>query len=242
MPALWLAAMLATLLVLVLVSPGSAAPARLTSETLVAIARDWLAERLGPDAERAQIELTGMPRDLVLPAGDPTIQVRLQAGALSGGPVTLVVEATVAEPGGPRTSRSTSVGFRVNGERQVVVAVRELTRRMVVAPTDVRVERRPVERIPPGAAGDVREVVGKEVARPIAPGEIVPASAITPVIAVRRGSAVMLLLDGPGFRIVARGIASEDGAPGQAIRVVNQSSRREMVGKVENERTIRIGY
>jgi flagella basal body P-ring formation protein FlgA len=104
------------------------------------------------------------------------------------------------------------------------------------------VERRPIERVPSAALGTPVEAIGKEVARPIAPGEVMTASTVTPVIAIRRGSAVTLLLEGPGFRIVARGIASEDGAPGQAIRVVNQSSRRELIGKVENERTVRIPF
>ena len=219
-----------------------AAPARVTADTLVAVARDWLADRLGPDAEHARIELTSTPRDLLLPAGDPALQVRLQAGALTGGPVTLLVEAIVTEPSGARTSRSTTVSFRVNGEKPVVVAVRELARRSIVNRDDVRIERRPVERIPAGAIGDLREVVGKEIARAVAPGEALAAAVLTPVIAIRRGSVVTLLLDGPGFRIAARGIASEDGARGQTIRVVNQSSRREMVGRVEDERTIRIPF
>jgi flagella basal body P-ring formation protein FlgA len=223
-------------------APAAAAPARVASETLVGVARDWLVDRLGPEGEQARIELTAPPRDLLLPPGERSLRVRLQAGALTGGPVTLLVEALVTEPNGARTARSTTVGFRVNGEKPVVVAVRELTRRTIVAAADVRVERRPVERIPPGAVGDPREVIGKEVARPIAPGEAVAAAAITPVIAVRRGTAVTVLLDGPGFRIAARGIASEDGARGQAIRVINPSSRREMVGLVEDERTIRVPF
>jgi flagella basal body P-ring formation protein FlgA len=206
------------------------------------IARTWLAERLGPVAERSTIESTGTPRDLVLPSGDIATSVRLQAGSLSGGPVTLLVEAVVTEPSGARTARSTTVGFRINGEQNVVVAVRELRRRSIVVAGDVRVERRPIERVPSAALGTPVEAIGKEVARPIAPGEVMTASAVTPVIAIRRGSAVTLLLEGPGFRIVARGIASEDGAPGQAIRVVNQSSRRELIGKVENERTVRIPF
>jgi flagella basal body P-ring formation protein FlgA len=37
-------------------------------------------------------------------------------------------------------------------------------------------------------------------------------------------------------------VASEDGAIGQSIRVVNQTSRRELVGRVEDERTVRIPF
>ena len=53
---------------------------------------------------------------------------------------------------------------------------------------------------------------------------------------------VSLILEGPGFRIMARGVAAEDGAVGQTIRVTNQASRRELAGKVEDERTVRVAF
>jgi flagella basal body P-ring formation protein FlgA len=37
-------------------------------------------------------------------------------------------------------------------------------------------------------------------------------------------------------------VAAEDGAVGQVIRVVNQTSRRELAGRVEDERTVRVGF
>jgi flagella basal body P-ring formation protein FlgA len=83
--------------------------------------------------------------------------------------------------------------------------------------------------------------VGKEVVRAVAPGEVVIAAAVAPPRTIRRGSVVSLILEGQGFRIVARGIASEDGAVGQTIKVVNQSSRRELAGRIEDERTVRVG-
>jgi flagella basal body P-ring formation protein FlgA len=214
---------------------------RVSPETLAEIARAWVAERL-PAAEQSSIVLVGTPRELVLPAGEVTTTVRLQAGTLAGGAVTVLIEALVTEVGGTRTARSTTVNLQVGGERDVIVAVRELPRRTIVARSDVHVERRPLGRIPPGALGALAEVVAKEVARPVAPGEIITTSAVTPAVAIRRGSAVTVRLDGPGFRIVTRGIASEDGAPGQTIRVVNQTSRREMLGTVEDARTVRIPF
>jgi flagella basal body P-ring formation protein FlgA len=37
-------------------------------------------------------------------------------------------------------------------------------------------------------------------------------------------------------------VAAEDGAVGETIRVVNQISRRELSGTVEDERTVRVAW
>jgi len=217
-------------------------PARLSSEAVAAIARDWITTHAGTNLERNAVELAAPPRELVLPAGDISTTVTLQTGSLSGGPVTVLVEVTSQDRLGARTTRSTTVNFRIGAHQDVVVAVRELPIRTALTSGDVRTERRPYDRVPPGALHETREVVGKEVTRSLAPGEVLTASSVATPRAVRRGAVVTLLVEGRGFRIVARGVASEDGAVGDTIKVVNQSSRREMAGKVEDDRTVRIPF
>jgi hypothetical protein len=71
---------------------GPAEPARLSPEAVAAIARNWLAERVGPGIEHGTIELVAPPRELALPAGEvpPPSPCRPMC---SGGPVTVLVEA-----------------------------------------------------------------------------------------------------------------------------------------------------
>jgi flagella basal body P-ring formation protein FlgA len=239
-----LARALSILLVASLALPAAAAPlTRLSAEVIAEFARTWLTERLGPDGDGLRIELVAQPRDLVLPGdGHVTTAASVQAGSLAGGPVTVLVEATLTDPSGTRTSRSTTVALRLNVDQDVVVALRELPRRAIVAARDLRVERRPADRVPRGAVADLRDAIGREITRPVGPGEVLTASALTTAVVMRRGAVITLRLDGPGFRINARGVASEDGAIGQSIRVVNQTSRRELVGRVEDERTVRIPF
>lgn len=239
-----LAAVLIALATLVSVSVAAPlAPGTwLASETLTRIAREWLVERLAGEVDPAAIEVTGTPRELALPPGDVTVNVTLQSGSVASGALTVLVEAAVAEDQGRRTLRSATVGFRVNAVQDVIVAVRELPRRAVITAGDVRVERRAASRTAPGAVHDARDAVGKEVTRSIAPGEPVTSGSLTAPVMIRRGSVISLVLEGPTFRILARGVASEDGVLGQPIRVVNQASRKEVVGRVENERAVRIAY
>jgi flagella basal body P-ring formation protein FlgA len=206
------------------------------------LARAFVLERFGADLAGATIEPVGTPRDLVLPAGEISTTVSLQAGSPGGGHLIVLVEAAVALPRGLRVERSATVTFRVSAPRPVVVAVRELARGAVIQPRDLRVEQRPAERTPRGALAEMDLAAGKEVVRALAPGEVVTSSAVAAVRAVRREAVVARVIQGPGFRIVARGVAAEDGAVGETIRVVNQSSRREVSGRIDDDRTVRVSF
>lgn len=238
-------AFLVTVALLVLLGVLSASLAaegtRLDAETLAARARDWVVEQLGTD--RASLELAGAPRDLALPAGTVTTTFSVQSSSAAAGQITVFIEAVAVDAAGHRTPRSTTAAFRVNAPQDVVVATRELARRMVVSAADVRVERRTADRVPAGPVfRDLGEVVGKEIVRPVAPGEVVTLQAVVAPRVIRRGAIVTLLLEGQGFRLMAKGIAQEDGAVGENIRVVNQSSRKELMGRVEDDRTVRIPF
>jgi flagella basal body P-ring formation protein FlgA len=211
-------------------------------DTVTRIAREWLLERLGPGLDPSAVEIAGVPRELLLPAGDVAFATTLQSGSVAAGFITVLVEAAVTDARGSRTTRSATVNFRVNPLQDVVIAVRELGRRAVITAGDVRVERRLQSRLPANAVRDVQEVLGREVTRPLAPGEIVTAPAVTAPMIIRRGSVVSVVVEGANFKIVARGVAAEDGAQGAPIRVVNAASRREVVGRVEDERTVRIPF
>lgn len=233
------------ILLVLLPATVSAAPAASTTvdgASVGRMARDWLVERFAGEVEPAGIELSATPRDLALPAGEAAFQLSMQSGSIGAGAVTVLVEAVVNDPRGTRTTRSTTAHFRINAAADVLVAVRDLPRRAVIAAGDVRVERRPATRLPQNAVRDLADAVGKETTRPVAPGEVLSASALSAPLVVRRGAVVSLVLEGPNFKIVARGVAAEDGAVGAPIRVINQSSRREITGRVEDERTVRVSF
>ena len=225
-------------------APASAAPervSRLSSEMVGELARRFVLERFAAPLQGATLEMLAPPREIVLPGGPVETALSLQAGSPAAGHLIVLVEASVTDATGGRAERSATVAFRVNASQDAVIAVRELVRGSVVRPEDVRAERRPNDRLPRVPLASLGETVGKEVVRAVAPGEVVIAAAVAPPRTIRRGSVVSLILEGQGFRIVARGIASEDGAVGQTIKVVNQSSRRELAGRIEDERTVRVG-
>lgn len=237
-------AILLTVVAALLAETGLAAsgPTTLGSDALTTVARDWLVKQLAPDVESSSIEPLGAPRELILPSGEVAINVTQQSGSAAVGIVTVLVEAVVTDPRGGRTTRSATVTFKINALQDVVVAVRDLPRKTVISAADVRRERRPLSRVPAAALRDVHDAVGKETTRPVAPGEALTAPSVAAPLVIRRGAIVALLLEGPNFKIVARGIAAEDAVAGAPIRVINQTSRREVVGRVQDDRTVRVAY
>lgn len=240
-------AILITLLVAILLlaplgSRATPAETWLGSEAVTRIAREWLLERLAGQVDPAAVEPHGIPRDLVLPSGDVALNVTLQSGSVESGTMTVLVEAVVTDARGARATRSATATFRIHALQDVVVAVRELPRRTLIRAADVRLERRASSRLPAGAARELAQVVGKEAARGFAPGEVVTTQGLSAPLVIRRGDIVSLILEGPNFRIQARGIAREDGTLGEPIRVMNQASRREVMGRVEDARTVRIPF
>ncbi|MBI4611240.1 MAG: flagellar basal body P-ring formation protein FlgA [Candidatus Rokubacteria bacterium] len=205
-------------------------------------AHRWLLERLHADPAQTIATPLSVPRGVVLPRGNPTLRVHHHGGPIHDGFVTLVVEASLTDASGQRTVRYSQVSFQIERLRRVVVAVRPLLQKRLIAESDVRIEARSGFQIPPAALTELSDVVGKEVARETGAGEVLTTHMVRLPIAVRRGTPIMLLLDGPGFRITARGVALEEGGVGQMIRVMNQTSRKEVHGRVEDDGSVRIPF
>jgi flagellar basal body P-ring formation protein FlgA len=88
------------------------------------------------------------------------------------------------------------------------------------------------ERIPPTALTEPDQLIGAEARRHLAPGRIVHARDLAPARLVRRGRPVQLVYSRPGLHLSIQGLAQEDGAAGEVVRVLNPASGREVQGLV----------
>lgn len=211
-------------------------------DTLVDVAQRWLRERIQADPAQTLLTPVAAPRGLVLPRGHLTLRVHHPGGPVQDGSVALVVEGAVIDSAGQRTVRYAQVSFQLERLRRVVVAARALLQKRLIGESDVRMETRSGTQIPPGALTELPDAVGREIIRETAAGEVLTTQMVRLPIAVRRGTPVLVLLDGPGFRITARGMALEEGSVGQMIRVMNQASRKELHGRIEDDGSVRIPF
>jgi flagella basal body P-ring formation protein FlgA len=208
---------------------------------LVEAVREQARPRLDALAARGEpMALTpiSMPADLKVPIGDLGLDVGLHESA-PGAP-TLAATVTVRVAG--RAHRQVPLTFQLRRLVRVAVVARPLEPRRGLVPDDVRLEQRPVTEVPPDALTEVGEVAELEVLRALQPGEVLTPRAVRPRLAVKRGELVTLVLETAGFRITTQAQASEDGRRGDSVRVVNLSSKREVMGRVEGGGVVRVPY
>jgi flagella basal body P-ring formation protein FlgA len=178
----------------------------------------------------------GRPPDLRLATGTVDLRARVQEPA----PPYQFVVAHVAVRVDGRDAQAVPVSYRVARLVQVVVAAQQLEPRATLTLADFRLEARPSTEVPSGALEAIADPADLEPVRSIRAGEIVTARHFRPRMLVKRGETVTLVFEGRGFRITTVGQAVEDARRGDVVRVVNSTSRREVVGRVESSGRVRV--
>ena len=149
-------------------------------------------------------------------------------------------EVTVKVDG--RSYRTMLLSFRIGRLRPVLVAARALDSKAALGPGDWRVDRRSSTEIPATALSAIADGGDLEAAQPIREGEILTHGLVRRRLAVKRGDIVTLVVEGPGFRITTQGLAMTDARRGDSLRVMNPTSKREALGKVEASGIVRVPF
>jgi flagella basal body P-ring formation protein FlgA len=124
----------------------------------------------------------------------------------------------------------------IAGRAQVVLRVPALRR--AVAPDEligeadlIWVEVAPAS-LPPASITEEAQIVGSQARRRLGTGRVLTERDLGPPYLVRRGHPVELIYAGRGLYVTALGVAQEDGALGDPVRVTNAASRRQLQGVV----------
>lgn len=137
------------------------------------------------------------------------------------------LSATIAvgiSPGDRRAS------LRVTGTAvdlvEVAVVSRPLERGATVKASDITLERRPRDVVPVDAALDGAPLPGRVARRALGSGTMVRTGDLARPELVGRGDLVTVVYDAPGMSLSMRAKASEAGALGDVIPVVNPGSKK----------------
>ena len=195
-------------------------------------------ESLEPRGGPYALTASARPGDLRVPTGKIEVLVRVGDQAPAQG---FLGAAVVIRVDG-RDHQTVPMTVRVGRHVPVVVANHVLEPKTVLGPGDFRIETRVSTEIPAGALAAMSDPAGMEVLRSVRVGEIVTEGMVRAKILVRRGELVTVLLDGRGFKITTQGQAGEDARRGDLVRVINTTSRREVLGRVEGAGVVRVPY
>ena len=181
---------------------------------------------------RAELRQLGLPADseLELPGFVPPL---VPVAAL----LNLGLEGLVYDPAQGRFGATLLVlaegqpaqRLRLAGRAVATVPVLLATRRLamgeVLRAADLRPARLRAERVRPGTAEALDQVVGQQLRRPLAEGLPVQTSDLGPPAVVARNALVVMTLDAPGLALTVQGRALADAPQGGLVQVMNLESR-----------------
>ncbi len=209
---------------------GPGHPARWESaETLRATAESFVRAHLPAGAARAGVRLHAG----LLPARFPRCAAgHLQAHAFGNpspyGPQTVQVACDAPQ------AWSVYLPVSVDWPEQVVVASHALAPGHALSPSDLQLVQRDRASLPPGALQSEAQAEGRVLRLGVAAGQSITDSMLAGPRLIHYGQAVSLIAEGDGVRLVALGIALQDGSEGQTVLVRNAQSGKVVSGVVDS--------
>lgn len=191
--------------------------------------------RLGMDAE-AEVEIPGFTPPLVPIQALP--QVVIEAPHFD--PLTQRFSATLAVMAEGIASQRLRLAGRAVATVPVVVATRRLAVGDIVLPADARLIRLRAERVRPGAADRLEQVVGQQLRRPVATELPFYATDLAAPQLVARNGLVTMVLEAPGIALTAQGRALEAASRGAMVPVMNLASRAVVEAEVIGPGRVRV--
>jgi len=150
------------------------------------------------------------------------------------------VDVTVTQEG--REVASVSARVKIATVGPVVVTRQAVARGAVLRAGDLRIEERRLDELPASVLGSLEDAIGKETRVALPAGRPVTLQALASTPLVSRGDPVRVVIDAGGMRLSSSGEALDTGAAGERVRVLNGSSRREVVGQVVAHGTVLVAY
>lgn len=179
--------------------------------------------------------VTKVSSPLASPAGDGKVALRV---SLDDAPPPGHVKLRVSAVSGRSELASRELLFKLTYPHRQAVTKTPVPagRKITTANTTIRTVRRDS---PPKA--DWTAPFGTVATRNLKAGAVLAATSVRAPrapIAVRRNRPVIMVVRGFGFIVTAKGLALQDGRPGQFIRVRNVDSQRIVVAMVRHDGTV----
>lgn len=115
---------------------------------------------------------------------------------------------------------------------EVAVLNRPVNRGEIVQASDLTLDRKVRDTLPPDVQGDASSLAGRVARRALAPGAIIRQGDLAKPEVVARGDVVTIVYEIPGLVLTLRGRANEAGAQGDMIAVSNPQSKKILQAQV----------
>ncbi|MDX2030110.1 MAG: flagellar basal body P-ring formation chaperone FlgA [Blastocatellia bacterium] len=167
-------------------------------------------------------------------------EVRASAGGVRDLFAPFIVSVEIWQEG--RVTRRLGVTAQVEAFAPVVVAARDLPARVPVRREDAALEVRRLTRSAALYLGDPARLRGASLNRPVERGEPITADLLTAEIVVKPGDAVRIVGESNRLQVMAAGEALTAGRIGDRIQVKNNQSKLTLQAIVVDEGLVRVRF
>ncbi|MGQ9846231.1 MAG: flagellar basal body P-ring formation chaperone FlgA [Bacteroidales bacterium] len=169
----------------------------------------------------------------------PTIyEVSLSSNSNRGGNVSATIFFYLT----PDEVKRVRVTAKVELNMEVLIASRYLAKNQIIGEEDVKFVYKKLSQFPSDILLEKDEVIGKMTTIAINQGEILRKGMLKSPPLIRKGDQVTILIENSKLRITAIGEAKEEGGMGDKIRLVNLTSKKEVFGKILDQKTVKIDF
>lgn len=195
-----------------------------------------LGDRLAPGDRVDEIDVQ---RPVRIPLGTYEVEVDPPSSQATGGGFRRT-EVRILQDG--VVTANVAVRVKIATFGNVVVARQPIARGTILSEADLRVEERRLDELPTTVLTDPAEAVGHQARVALAAGKPLTVQGLANAVLVKRGDQVRVLVEKGGMRLSIAGEAMDTGGAGERVRVVNASSKRELVGRVVDHGTVSVVY
>ena len=197
------------------------------------VARAFVAAQYGDEKGEVEIVPGKLDPRLRMPKCDQDLDAEYSASSSRGGSLTVNIRCNGIKPW------SIYVPVQVKVMQNVVVLAHSVQRNRIIRRSDVRVEKRDINRMHSGYFTDPKEVIGKKLKRSVGSGLALSPVYVESPLLVKRGQKVVLVAELSGITVKMAGKAMSNGAAGERVKVKNLSSNRVVEGLVTDSGIIR---
>jgi flagella basal body P-ring formation protein FlgA len=140
----------------------------------------------------------------------------------------------------PRGTTTVPVSGHVGIKRSVPILAHRLESGTTIGEADLDWLQVPEERITADVVTEASQLVGRELRRDTAEGDMIRSHDVVSPRLVTRGSLVTMKIETPFITVTSQGKSEQDGAQGDVVRVMNTQSNRVVEGTVTAPGTVEI--
>jgi flagellar basal body P-ring formation protein FlgA len=200
------------------------------------IIRQHILSSVPTKPEDVIVQTAGLQESIVVPYGALSWEVLNPLHDAASGNTALTIQLNVDRI----KAQSVRVVSKVQVFQKVVCAARSLKRNEIVGTDDLQLLRINVAHYPERFLTDADQVRGKRLMSEVAVNQPIDTQTLDKAIAVKRGSAVAVIYNQEGLKLIAKGQAKEDGGLGDKVRIVNLDSKKALVCRVIDSHTVEL--